>query len=349
MGQTEQTRHGRRAQRLAFAAASLLLGMSARARADDSTQSAEALFQRARERMGQGDFAAACPMLEQSYSLDHGAGTMLALAICHEGAGKPALALREFRESLSMGVRANRPDRVILAESHVQSLEATVPRIKLRPPTPEPPGLALTLDGAGVDRTEMVAGIPVDPGAHVIEASAPGVPTWRTSVEVGLAAGKSAAPVVVDIPPFEPLGATVGAPVAPDRGPGPSSSTPRTLGWISGGLGVAAAAVGAGFGLAAFGAEARSRDTCQDNVCSPAGVDLNHEARRDALVSDVTFAVAGVALAGAVFLLARGRSARAAASLVPSGRGAAFPFDLPIACTIGYVAGGADVGIAGSW
>jgi hypothetical protein len=347
MRQTEQTRHTRRAQRLALAAASLLLGMSARARADDSTQSAEALFQRARERMGQGDFAAACPMLEQSYSLDHGAGTMLALAICHEGAGKPALALREFRESLSMGVRANRPDRVILAESHVQSLEATVPRIKLRPPTPEPAGLALTVDGASVDRTAMVAGVPVDPGPHVIEASAPGVPTWRTRIDVG----KSAPPVVVDVPPLGPLGplgATAGAPAAPDGEHGPSSSTPRTLGWIAGGLGVAAAAVGAGFGLAAFDAEARSRDTCQDDVCSPAGVNLNHEARRDALVSDVTFAVAGVALAGAAFLLTRGRS-RAAASLVPSGRGAAFPFDLPIVCAIGYAAGGAHVGIAGSW
>ncbi len=344
MRQTEQTRHTRRAKRLALAAVSLLLGMSARARADDSTQSAEALFQRARERMGQGDFAAACPMLEQSYSLDHGAGTMLALAICHEGAGKPALALREFRESLSMGVRANRPDRVILAESHVQSLEATVPRIKLRPPTPEPAGLALTLDGASVDRAAMVAGVPVDPGPHVIEASAPGVPTWRTRVDVG----KSAPPVVVDVPPLGPLGATAGAPAAPDGAHGPSSSTPRTLGWIAGGLGVAAAAVGTGFGLAAFDAEARSRDTCQDNVCSPAGVNLNHEARRDALVSDVTFAAAGVALAGAAFLLTRGRS-RAAALLAPSGRSAAFPFDLPIVCAIGYAAGGADVGIAGSW
>jgi hypothetical protein len=337
-----RTRRTRPAQRLALAAGALLLGMSSRAGADDSTQGAEALFQRARERMGQGDFAAACPMLEQAYSLDHGAGTLLALAICHEGAGKPALALREFRESVSVAVRANRPDRVILAESHVQSLEATVPRIQLRPPTPEPAGLELTLDGAAVDRAETVAGVPVDPGAHVIEASAPSVPPWRRQVDVGANVGKTPTLVVVDIPA---LGGPLAPAVAPDHGTAPTSSTPRTLGWIAGGLGVAAAAAGAGFGLAAFDAEARSRRGCQDDVCTPAAVDLNHEARRDALVSTVTFGAAGAALAGAAFLLTRGKSPGTAASLIPAAPGASHPLDL----RIGYSAGGADVGVVGSW
>src|SRR6516164_8098544 len=84
-------------------------------------------------------------------------------------AGERALALHEFRDALATAVRANRPDRVMLAESHVQALEASVPRIQIRPPAPEPVGLELAVDGAPVDRAAMAAGVPVDPGAHVIE------------------------------------------------------------------------------------------------------------------------------------------------------------------------------------
>jgi hypothetical protein len=327
-----------RALRPWFVASAFALALPASARADESTQSAEALFQRARERMGQGDFATACPMLEQSYSLDHGAGTLLALAICHEGAGKPALALREFRESLSVAVRANRPDRVMLAESHVQALEASVPRIQVHPPTPEPAGLELTLDGVAIDRATMLAGVPVDPGPHVIEARTPSAPPWHAQVDVDT----MSTPVVIDVPE---LGAPVAPGSVPDGGLGPGSSTLHTSGWIAGGLGVAAAAVGAGFGIAAFDAEARSRSACHGNLCSSSGVDLNHEARRDAVVSDVTFAVGGVALAGAIFLLTRGRSSSTADSAAPTAHTATHPLRLRIDAS----ARGADLGITGSW
>src|SRR5260370_23479623 len=155
------------------------------ARASDTDDRAEALFQEARLLMGRGEFARACPMLEQAYSLDHGAGTLLALALCHEGSGKLATALREYHEALSVAVRANRSDRVMLAESHVQRLEATVPRIKIQPPSPEPILLRVTVDGRTVDRAAMAAGVPVDPGSHAIEASARDAATWSTLVAVG--------------------------------------------------------------------------------------------------------------------------------------------------------------------
>lgn len=90
------------------------------ARADEASERAEELFQRARKLMGENDFATACPLLEEAYGLDHGGGSLLALALCHEGAGKPATALREFKESLRIAVRTQRSDRVMLAESHVQ-------------------------------------------------------------------------------------------------------------------------------------------------------------------------------------------------------------------------------------
>jgi hypothetical protein len=254
---------------------------------------AEDLFQKARTLMGQSDFATACPMLEEAYSLDHGGGTLLALALCHEGAGRPATALREYRESLSQAVTANRPDRVMLAESHVQKLEASVPRITAHILVPEPAELQLTLDDAPLDRASLTAGVPVDPGKHEMAATAPGIAPWRTTVEV-LA---SARWTVVDVPGWT---RTVTAPRAATR-----ATWPRTLGITVGAVGLVAVGVGSYFGAASFSAESDSRKNCMGTVCSPSGVSLNHDARRDALISDVTLSIGGVALVTGIILVVR--------------------------------------------
>jgi hypothetical protein len=274
-----------------------LLLSSAPAHADGEADRAEALFQRARERMGQGDFAAACPMLEEAYSIDRGAGTLLALALCHEGNGQPATALREYRESLAMAVRAHRSDRVMLAAAHVQQLEASVPRIKVVPPSPDPADLSVTVDGAPIDRAAMSAGVLVDPGVHVIVASTPRTAPWRANVSVP----SRPEPVVVRVPD---LGGPAPA-VADQPRERRSAGAVDLLGWGATGLGVVALGVGAFFGVAAFEQEGRSKGLCNGNECPPQGVNLNHEANRDATVSDVGFAVGGVALATGLILLLR--------------------------------------------
>lgn len=292
----------RRASSLAGGLAIALIFSSASVFAADDS-SAETLFQDARDLMGKGDFATACPKLEQAYALDHGAGTLLALAVCHEGQGKPATALREYRESLSIAVNANRPDRVMLAESHVQKLEASVPRIKIRTPSPEPAELVVSIDGAPVDRAAMIAGTPVDPGQHIVAANARGVAPWRQSVAV---ASPSSA-IVVDVMPPEKI-------VVPPGGKSSGGGALRTTGWITVVAGVAAVGVGSVFGVAAFDAEKRSQSRCQNDVCSQDGVDLNQQARRDALISDVGFAAGGVALAVGVYFLLRTASRHATAA-----------------------------------
>jgi hypothetical protein len=72
-------------------------------------------------------------------------------------------------------------------------------------------------------------------------------------------------------------------------------------------------------------------------------VDLNHQARRDALVSDVSFAVAGTALAVSVYVLLRGRSTNSALLPVHRESHPAVEFQL------GASAGAANVGVAGAW
>ena len=293
------SRRGRcRTDRLFAAGLTLaVLASSAPVFGDERADRAEALFQRAREQMSKGDFASACPMLETAYSIDHGAGTLLALAICHEGNGQLATALREYRESLSLAVRLDRSDRVMLAEQHVQQLEAQVPRIQIVAPAPEPPDLAVAVDGAPVDRATMLAGVPVDPGKHVVDARSPRAPAWRTEVSVAAGAG----PVVIHIPAFgSPLSG--GVPVA-GKDTAKPMSTLAVLGWSAVAVGAVGLGAGTFFGVSAFVDEGRSKAQCHDNACPPQGFDLNHQASSDATLSDVSFAVGGVALAAGILLL----------------------------------------------
>jgi hypothetical protein len=276
-------------------AALLLLALAPAASAAEPDR-AETLFQRARALMEKNDFAAACPMLEQSYALDHGGGTLLAMALCHEGSGKLATALREYRESLASAVQANRPDRVMLAESHVQQLEARVPRITLRFASPPPATLSLQLDGAPVPRTTMITGAPVDAGKHAIAASAPTFVSWRTDVDVPASSGS----IVIDVPA---LVSTAAARPSPPAAAPPSRSP--VLGLTVGALGLAAIGVGSYFGVAAFDDEATSKDHCHGTSCSAEGVSSNHQASRDAILADVGIGVGAAAVAAAVYLLLR--------------------------------------------
>jgi hypothetical protein len=238
-------------------------------------------------------------MLETAYSIDHGAGTLLALAICHESNGQPATALREYRESLSLAVRLDRPDRVMLAEQHVQQLEAHVPRIQIVAPAPEPPDLAVAVDGAAVDRAMRLAGVPVDPGKHVVDASTSRAPAWRAEVSVAAGAG----PVVVHIPAFGSLFSS-GVPAAGADTAKPTS-TLAVIGWSVVAVGAVGLGAGTFFGVSSFVDEGRSKGLCTRNVCPPTGFDLNHQASSDATLSDVSFAVGGVALAAGILLLLR--------------------------------------------
>ena len=223
--------------RPSLSASTLVAAMTltaSRARAVDSNDArlAQALFEEARQLMAQKHFSEACPKLEESQRRDPGGGTLLNLALCHEGEGKIATAYVEYTEALAGANRDARRDRQDFARTHIAAIEPRVPRLTvIVRPEGRPEGLEVTFDGAAFPQAAWGVPTPVDPGAHTVIATAPGRTRWMATVSILAGERKSVevpifATAVPAGPPLTPLPApsVTTEPTAP-----PMTTTPAPL------------------------------------------------------------------------------------------------------------------------
>jgi hypothetical protein len=262
--------------------------------ADDGA--AEALFQSGKALLEQKNYAAACPKLTESYHLDPGTGTLLALALCHEGDGLLASAWGEFADVVARSRREGRPDREKLARQHMTVLESRLPTltISLAPGAEQALGLEIKRDGVRVGAGSLTTAVPVDPGHHHVEATAPGYKPF--SATLTLSADGQHGEVLVPVLVREPEQPTAAPHVAPRGFWNPL----RLAGLWVGFAGVAGLATGSVFGLRAIDRNNASKnDGC--NAMSVCSTPLATSERRDAQwageASTVAFAVGGGLLA----------------------------------------------------
>jgi tetratricopeptide (TPR) repeat protein len=278
---------------------------------------ATALFKEGRSLMDAGNYPEACRKFEESQRLDPGGGTLLNVALCHEKEGKTASAWAEFTQALSLARRDNRADRAELARQHVAALEPALARLTVRVPnTSDLPGRARRRGGAGRGRPAWGTAMPVDPGEHLVEASAPGRKPWAARVTIS-PSGVSA----LDVPPLDPAPAPASYESQAPEDPGRPGR--RLAGYLTGGVGVAALGVGVGFALRANGLRNDSDELCE-GFCSQRGVDLNEQAQTSADVATVALAAGAAATAAGLYLvLTSGPKARvrAGTSAGPGFRG----------------------------
>jgi hypothetical protein len=129
-------------------------------------------FDRAMELKAAGKWSEACPLFEASYREDRELGVLLHLAECHEQIGRTATAWGEFRQAEEEAQKKNDP-RAKVAREHIDALLPRLVRIHVAPMKPAISGLVVKLDEANI--TALVdTDLPIDPGAHVLTASAPG-------------------------------------------------------------------------------------------------------------------------------------------------------------------------------
>lgn len=284
----------------AAAACSLICQLSVGGARAETTASqratAEALFQQATALMDQKRFAEACEKLAGSQDLDPALGTLLYLADCYEQSGKTASAWALFREASEKSKQAGQGERERIATERAASLETRLSQLTLVVPhKARVPGLEVRVNGAPVPSASWNGPLPFDPGAVRVEAHAPGKKPWST--RVNLPSGP--ATTALDVPL---LAEAPRVPAAPKSSLPASSSSQKTIGYVTGALGLVALAAGGVLGYRAYKLDKTSRADCradEPNACTPEGVDQRQDAKAAATLSTIaTLGGAGLTVTG---------------------------------------------------
>jgi hypothetical protein len=315
---------------------------------------ARALFDEGRDLMAAKKPSEACPKFAASMRLDPKGGTLLNLAVCHEAEGKTATAWVEFKEALAWARRDARPEREQLAQERIAAVEPKLSRLVIAIATGAgAAGLEVRLDGAVVDRAAIGTAMPIDPGEHVVSASAPGRKKWEARVVVGAVADRKTVEVpaleseAVVAPPATPRAtatSTARATAAPTATATPAATATPTAtpaaapiaGYVVGGAGVVAIGVGAYFGLSAKSKHDEAKNEhCPDGYCDATAAQLSRDARTQGWISTALFGVGLVGVGVGTYLVLSG------------GKGEAASTGIRVAPVVGASGGGMNVG--GAW
>ncbi|MBW2456647.1 MAG: hypothetical protein JRI68_19165 [Deltaproteobacteria bacterium] len=244
---------------------------------------AESLFQEALELMKAGNFVEACPKLRASHAIEPKSGALIMLANCHEQVGKTATAWAEYREAVSLARTEGRQQNADKAEGLATAIEAKLSKLQIEVTTTTP-GLTVTLDGAAVPAGTFGTAVAVDPGLHVVAATAAGHADWSTEVTVGretdlqTVAVPALQPTEQPAPP--PAKPPPQPPVSPAPAPPPPDAPPATAGvptwaWVVGGVGIALTGAAVAFAVDQAAAADRLDEQCGDErLACPADYDF---------------------------------------------------------------------------
>jgi hypothetical protein len=274
----------------------------------DPLAAARALFSEALQDEEAGRFAVALAKFEQVRAVRDTPSIEYRVATCHEGLGEPALAYGAYRAAVALGRDDPRSaDVSVVASTRLDALAKHLARVTLQTSTPRLAGLDVRIDDRPVT-VAMAEPIPLVPGRHVVDATAPGAMPFRRAIVV--AEGEQVS-LAVDLAPGP-------VPVASVAAPGGHART--TAGWLALGGGVGLVAASAVLLVVRHDDIAALDRACPDGRC-PAGADANalEATRTRALVEgpvSVACGVAGIAAAGVgVYLLVARHGSTAAARI----------------------------------
>ena len=271
------------------------------AAADEDRAGAAALFAEAGKLVDAGQIAAACAKYEESLRLYDGMNTRYFLADCDERLGKMASAWGLFLE-VAMKARAQGDEaKEQKANERAAAVKGRVSHVMVVVEGARPAGFEVRRDGAALGRAEWGQALPVDPGEHAFEASAPGKLGWSGRVTVS--SPEQVPTVVVPVLADAPVAAgTTAAPAAasdaaPEAG-GRNGAGQRIAGAAIGGAGVVGLGVSVALAIAAKSRFDQSSPYCNGNRCEQQGLDIRSDAVSRANVATVIFGVGLAAIVG---------------------------------------------------
>lgn len=296
-------------------------------------QAADEAFQSALVFAAEGNFAAACPLLQRVQELDPTEGAIFALADCRDHEGRIATALRLWRTFVDTYGADNgtapdkRRSRLETARKRIHELETAVPKIKFTSRSSESREVKVFVGGAQIHIDEALE---LDPGEHrVIIARA------RAKREVRVIKLEREKPLVeVNIDVVDSASEWEGNPINPvvDKGKASEvSMTPddsmraasvsrnRAFGIAAvtiGGAGIVAAGVLGAVALANKAtADAECTTSSSGTICTRMGLDAVNEGRTIGDVATIPLVLGAACISvGAVFI-ARNPKIKATAGL----------------------------------
>ncbi len=300
------------------------------------------------------DYAAAADRFTHADALYHAPTVTIGLARAHVGLGKlvsaQELYSRIVQETLPPNASTAIRKAVRDAQKELDALARRIPSVVITVKGNDAP--RVTLDGIEVRAAALGLKRPVDPGQHVITASAPGFVT--SEVTMSFAEGKSESvtlelkprqaaprPVVAVAPAAKPPAATpvptpapptsastTPAPMPPSQPePAPdqikaNGSTQKTIGVVALGVGAAGILVGGITGGLAVGKHGDITKSCPDGHC-PKGSEATYNPEIDSYttmgtISTIGFLAGGaLAATGMVLMLTAPKKRTTQASITP--------------------------------
>jgi hypothetical protein len=295
--------------------AALLCGGRARAQAPADLAAARQLFADALADEEHGRYADALAKYKRVLAVRDTPNIRYRMGSSLEHLGRIVQAVDAYGAAVKVGTASGTPADAEVARAAQLRLDALAPRVAhvtLRLPTPPPAGAEVAVDGEPTTLKE----VPLDPGTHVVTASAPGAQPFRQQLDLTEGAR-------VDVP--IPLDVPITDTTPPPPPPPPPASEPapyRTAGVVTavaGGVLLASGVVVLALRSSAIGT---LEDACPGGKCP--------ESRRSDLQSThdraeiegpigVALVATGVAAAGAgvVLMVLGGSEKKTALRIVP--------------------------------
>ena len=269
---------------------------------------AETLFQDGKALLEQGKTHEACLKFAASQREDPGLGTLLHMADCHEKEGKSASAWGEFMLATEQARGKGERDREKFAKDHAAALLKQLHKVQINA-AERPPGFALLLDGESFALDGLGTALPLDPGEHTLNATAPGKKKWFKKVSIAASPGLEPleVPALEDAPAPPPV-AVVAAPATPLQGPAadnkeaPASPVKRIAGIAVGGAGLVLVGVAVYYFATASSRDKDSNDPAQ--IASNNSQTLHDQAKTAQTYGFITGGIGVVALGTGIFLIA---------------------------------------------
>lgn len=254
--------------------------------------------------------AEAIDKLARAEKLFHAPTTLARLGECQVLGGK----LVEGTENLNRVVREVLPAGAPTAYGQAQERARKVladakpklAKLKIAVAAPATAQILVKVDGTEVPIANLNSNRPMDPGEHLVEASAPGFKPASAKVRLGEGAVDSVA-LTLEIDPnaSKPVAAPAPVPVTEPR-PVAEPAKSRVPAYAVLGVGAVGIGVGAIFGGLALGKKGDLDSACVDKVCGRSQQDTIDSGKTLATVSTVGFAVGIVGLGVGTYLLLTG-------------------------------------------